>query len=310
MNIQNLRYALEIHKKKSISKAAKSLYVAQPNLSKSIKELEASCGIQIFKRSSRGVEATKEGQAFLEEAEAIIKKLDELKSKYAVSEEQRAELKISIPRASYISHGFTNYVAGKQGAEKLLIHVDETGTVNAIKQVEDQTSSLAVIRYNVRFEEYFQSLFQLKELESRKLLDFSYQLLVSAKSRLLNKEEVLPSDLETCIEVVRGDNVLPNGESVDVSVGNSKTVTQKKIYVYDRASQFDLLIQVENTFMWVAPMPETLLERNGLATIPCSFMDRDMRDVIVFRKGHPFTTEELLFMEELQNVLKESIPEL
>ena len=34
MNIQNLKYALEINRKKSISKAAKSLYVAQPNLSK------------------------------------------------------------------------------------------------------------------------------------------------------------------------------------------------------------------------------------------------------------------------------------
>ena len=48
MNLQQLRYAVEVEKEKSITAAAKKLYVGQPNLSKSIKELEQEIGSTIF----------------------------------------------------------------------------------------------------------------------------------------------------------------------------------------------------------------------------------------------------------------------
>ena len=55
MNIQYLKYAIEVEKNKSISKAAKNLYMGQPNLSRAIKELEDSLGIIIFERKSKGI---------------------------------------------------------------------------------------------------------------------------------------------------------------------------------------------------------------------------------------------------------------
>jgi DNA-binding transcriptional LysR family regulator len=305
MNIQNLKYALEINRKKSISKAAKSLYVAQPNLSKSIKELEASCGIKIFKRSSRGVEATKEGQEFLIEAEGIIRKLDELEHKYSRDEEETTELRIAIPRASYIAHAFTNYIMGKQNCDKMTMQVDETSTANAIKQVEDQTSSLGIVRYNLRYDEYFRALFRVRELECTHLMDFSYRLLVSEKSKLLDKKQLVDADLESFIEILHGDNTLPNGEYVDISAGNTKLSNQKRIYVYERGSQFDLLNKITNTFMWVSPMPQDLLDRNFLATIHCDFMEKDMCDMLICRNGHRYTKEEKNFIKEINKVLAE-----
>jgi len=53
MNLTDLHYVVEIDKSGSISKAAKELYVAQPNLSKAIKHLEREFGISIFERSSK-----------------------------------------------------------------------------------------------------------------------------------------------------------------------------------------------------------------------------------------------------------------
>lgn len=305
MNIQNLKYALEINRKKSISKAAKSLYVAQPNLSKSIKELEASCGIKIFKRSSKGVEATKEGQEFLIEAEGIIRKLEELEHKYSQNEEESTELRIVIPRASYIAHAFTNYIMGKKNSEKMTMQVDETSTANAIKQVEDQTSSLGIVRYNIRYDEYFRALFKVRELECTHLMDFSYRLLVSEKSKLLEKGRLVDGDLESFIEILHGDNTLPNGEYVDISAGNTKLSNQKRIYVYERGSQFDLLNKITNTFMWVSPMPQDVLDRNFLATKHCDFMEKDMCDMLICRNGHRYTREEKNFIKEINKVLAE-----
>ena len=305
MNIQNLKYALEINRKKSISKAAKSLYVAQPNLSKSVKELEASCGIKIFKRSSKGVEATKEGQEFLLEAESIIRKLDELEHKYSQDEEESTELRIAIPRASYLSHAFTNYIVGKRDCEKMIMQVDETSTANAIKQVEDQTSNIGILRYHSRYDEYFRALFKVRELDCVHLMDFSYRLLVSKDSRLRFLPKVRETDLSEYIEILHGDNTLPNGEYMEISVGNGKLSTHKKIYVYERGSQFDLLSKVNNTFMWVSPMPTEVLERNNLATIHCSFMEKDMCDVLICKKDHRYSREEKAFIAEINKVLAE-----
>ena len=65
MNIVHLKYAVEIARTKSISKAAENLYMAQPNLSRAVKELEEALGITIFKRTSKGITVTPEGEEFL-----------------------------------------------------------------------------------------------------------------------------------------------------------------------------------------------------------------------------------------------------
>ncbi len=68
MNIQHLKYAVEIAKYGSISKASEALYVAQPNLSRAIKELERDLGIVIFDRSAKGIVLTPDGELLVQQA--------------------------------------------------------------------------------------------------------------------------------------------------------------------------------------------------------------------------------------------------
>ena len=72
MNLLHLRYALEVEKTRSISKAAENLLMSQPNLSRAIKELEESLGITIFKRTSKGISVTFQGEEFLSHANQEI----------------------------------------------------------------------------------------------------------------------------------------------------------------------------------------------------------------------------------------------
>ena len=53
MNLVHLKYAVEVAETGSINKASEKLYVSQPNLSRAIKELEASLGVTIFDRSAK-----------------------------------------------------------------------------------------------------------------------------------------------------------------------------------------------------------------------------------------------------------------
>ena len=58
MNTLYFRYAVEIERAGSITQAAQNLYMAQPNLSKAIKDLEEDLGYEIFKRGAGGIKVT------------------------------------------------------------------------------------------------------------------------------------------------------------------------------------------------------------------------------------------------------------
>ena len=55
MTLQQLKYAVVTAEKGTVSEAAASLYIAQPSLTKALKELEKEMGISIFNRTNKGV---------------------------------------------------------------------------------------------------------------------------------------------------------------------------------------------------------------------------------------------------------------
>ena len=72
MTLQQLRYAVCIAKNKSMNKAAAELFISQPSLSVTIRDLEEEIGFPLFQRSSRGIVITAEGEDFLGYARQMI----------------------------------------------------------------------------------------------------------------------------------------------------------------------------------------------------------------------------------------------
>ena len=82
MNILHVRYAVEVSNAGSLNKASEKLFVAVPNISRSIKELEADLGITIFERTSKGVELTAEGGEFIGYAKALLGQIEQIENIY------------------------------------------------------------------------------------------------------------------------------------------------------------------------------------------------------------------------------------
>ena len=80
MNILHMKYAVEVAKVGSLNKAAETLLIAAPNVSRSIKELEADIGISIFERTTKGMELTPEGEEFINYAKGILNQIDEVEN--------------------------------------------------------------------------------------------------------------------------------------------------------------------------------------------------------------------------------------
>ena len=78
MQFHQLRYVLEVANEKSISAAAKKLYLSQPSLSQQIINLEKELGIPLFVRHSKSVTLTDAGEQFVQSAKRILNEKEQL----------------------------------------------------------------------------------------------------------------------------------------------------------------------------------------------------------------------------------------
>ncbi|KIP26977.1 LysR family transcriptional regulator [Bacillus thuringiensis] len=77
MELRHIRYFLALAEELNFSRAAEKLHIAQPPLSKQIKELEEEIGANLFNRTKRHVELTNAGQVFLDKAYQILDQVEQ-----------------------------------------------------------------------------------------------------------------------------------------------------------------------------------------------------------------------------------------
>lgn len=300
MNLMHLRYLVEVEKTGSITKAASSLFMGQPNLSKAIKEVENELGAPIFKRISKGVEPTEKGVEFLECAKAIIQQLDKMENLFKPEVSDINAFKIAIPRASYIAHAFAGFVNELDRSKKLSINFRESNAIDSINGVVDGDYNMAVIRYDETYEDFFLSLLSDKELQYEEIWSFSYVAVMSSNNKLAGKDVIEMSDLEDYIEIVQGDVSVPYlSESY---LKKTAAPEKNRIFVYDRGSQFDMLDEIPDTFMWVSPLPAEQIERHGLVQKKCSGITSKSKDILIMAKHYKPNDSDKAFISELKRV--------
>ena len=293
ISVKQMRYAVEIAHCGSINQAAQNLYVTQSSLSKAMKELESTLGYAVFQRTPAGTTVTEEGQPFLEIAQQVVYKLELLERQSQQRNEQLAAMKISIPRATYITYAFTEFFKKIQNREQIQINFSETNSQEAIDNILSRGFQLGIIRYPEFMEENTRRLLHQKHLRVRPIWTFSYMLLVSGESPLAAKDKVSPKDLIGYTELVHGDE---ESAFLPEPAGGAE---RKRIYLYERGSQFDLLANVPSTYMWVSPIPQKLLDKNQLIQRSCKTANNLYKDVMIFREDYHFSEYDRLFQKKL-----------
>lgn len=286
MNILHLKYAVEVAETHSISKAAANLYMGQPNLSRAIKELEESLGITIFRRTSKGITTTPDGDEFLRRARRIIAQVDEVEEIYRNGKQRKQTFSVCVPRASYFSLAMAEFSKHIDLAEPAEIFYKETNSMRTINNVTRGDFNLGIVRYQAAFEKYFTDMFCEKRLVYETVCEFSYVLLVKRGSDLAEKKDVSPEDLKGYIEITHGDPYVPSLPLIDVKKAELSPDVDKRIYVFERATQFMLLGNVPNTFMWVSPIPQQILDDYDLIMRRCPANTKVYKDVLIRHKDY------------------------
>ena len=101
------------------------------------------------------------------------------------------------------------------------------------------------------------------------------------------------------MEIAHADPYVPSLPLSKVVKEELPDNINRRIFIYERASQFDLLSENPQTFMWVSPVPEKLLNRYGLVQRRCAENHKVYRDVLICRKGYKRTVLDHAFITEL-----------
>ena len=74
---------------------------------------------------------------------------------------------------------------------------------------------------------------------------------------------------------------------------------ERRIFLFERGGQFDLLVENTETFMWVSPLPERLLRQLHLVQRECAENQRVYRDMLIHRQDYQLTELDKRFITEL-----------
>lgn len=304
MNLLYLKYAIEVASSGSINKAAEKLYMDQPNLSRCIKDLESSLGVSIFARSAKGMKVTPEGEEFLKFAESILKQVDTVENMFRKDYSEKKRFSISVPRASYICEAFSAFSQNLPTDGGFEIFYKETNANRAIKNILEENYRLGILRYAKHYEKYYKDMLDSRGMTYELIAEFRYELIMSKASPLASLSEIGFSDLADKIEIAHADPYVPSLPLAEVKKEELPEM-EKRIFVFERASQFELLAKNPNTFMWVSPVPESVLHHYGLLQRRCAENKKTYKDFLVRKKDYRLTDLDKSFITELCRVKRE-----
>ena len=305
MNILHMKYALEVAKCGSINKAAEALLMNQPNLSRAIKELEASLGVELFERSAKGMVLTHEGEIFLRYANKILKQVDEVEGLFKKHMPDKKRFSVSVPRASYISEAFSNFTLSLNDESDIEIYYKETNSQRTIKNILEADYKLGIIRYSEHFDKFYKEMLDEKGLSYELITEFKYRVIMSRKNPLAEKDKLEEKDLEGYIEIAHADPFVPSLPFVEVKKEELPDNVSRRIFVFERASQFEILSKNNRTFMWASPVPKSLLDAYDLVQMSCGDNSKLYKDLIIHRNGYSFTKLDNAFIAELCRAKRE-----
>lgn len=298
MNFLHLKYAIMVAETGSISKAAEKLYVAQPNVSRAIKELESDLNITIFERNSKGMIVTPEGEQLIHYAKRILRQIDDMEKIFKYQKKKNV-FSISVPRASYISDAFVEFSKCLNNIDNAEVYYKETNAYRVINNVINEEYNLGILRYYINHDRYFKDIIEKKELKCELINQFKYVLIFNKNSALAENKEIHYSDLKDFIEIAHGDPYVPSLSTNELVKTELSEEVSRRIFVFERASQFELLANNEETVMWVSPVSKRLLDRYGLVQKECIDNTKEYKDLLIYRSNYKLSKLDQEFITKL-----------
>ena len=300
MTFQQLKYFIETVNCGSISKAAESLYIAQPSLSNAMKDLEAEIGVELFTRTPKGITLTADGIEFLGYARQVVEQASLLEQRFLSKKPSRRLCSISTQHYAFAVNAFVNMVK-KSGADEYEFTLRETRTYEIIEDVKTFRSELGILYMNPFNRKVIEKLLRENGLVFHPLFTAKPHIFVSASNPLAAKEYVTLQDLEDypCLSFEQGEyNSFYFSEEI-----LSTAYSRKSIRVSDRATIFNLMIGL-NGYTISTGIVSADLNGDNITAVPLR-VDDSIEVGWISHNSIQLTRQAAMYLEELKEVVAE-----
>ena len=294
MTLQQLKYALTIADCGSMNEAAKQLFISQPSLSETMKELETEIGLDIFLRSNRGIVITPEGEEFLGYARQVTEQFGLLQSKY-IDKKVKEKFSVSTQHYTFAVKAFVETV--KQiGMEQYEFAVHETTTISVIENVKNFKSEIGVLYENDFNEKVLNKMFKENGLEFVELFSCDTFVYLWSGHPLAKQDVITMEELDEypCLSFDQGKN-----NSLYLAEEMKSTYEYRRlIKANDRATLLNLMIGL-NAYTLCSGIICEDLNGNDYKAVPLKETEK-MRIGYIKRIGAKVSHIGELYIEELK----------
>ena len=169
------------------------MYVSQPSLSISVRDLEKELGFKIFRRTSSGTFLTRRGMEFYEKAQELVKGFDVFQNQYANPEDEKKEFSISSQHYDFLPPLITQFSV--LYPENKDFRIFESTTVQILDEVAQGHSELGIIYLNKQNTKGIMQRVDKLGLEVIDLIPFQTHIYLRKGHPLAKKESLVMEDL-------------------------------------------------------------------------------------------------------------------
>ncbi|MCR5330239.1 MAG: LysR family transcriptional regulator [Lachnospiraceae bacterium] len=241
MNINQLRYALTVAASGSMREAATKLYVSQPALSSSIRELEEELKIRVFERTNKGISVTPEGEDFLVYAKKAVSQYELVENRFLSKNDDTERFSVSTQHYNFAIRSFTELIR-KFDPVKYSFSIHETKTNEVLEHVRDLKSEVGIVSYSGANEDIIKKLIREYMLEFVPLMRKETYVYFWKDHKFAKRREISIEELRDypCISFDQSDN-----DSFYLSEeAMSDYDFQKLIKSDDRATTMEIISQL------------------------------------------------------------------
>ena len=295
MKLQQLRYVVKVAECGSITEASRRLFVSQPSITASIRDLENEMGVHIFERTNKGVIVSEEGETFLGYARQVLDQADLLEGKYKGTSEQVPHFSVSCQHYSFAVNAFVDVIR-EFDAARYDFTLREEQTHEIIEDVAHMKSELGILYLSEHNREVIERMLAANELVFEGLFCATPHVFVCADHPLADHASVTLEDLEDYpfLSYEQGSyNSFYYSEEL-----TSTFERRKNIRVRDRATLLNLAMGL-NGYTVCSGVISHELNGPGIISIPLD-VDEYMEIGIITRKNTTLTRYGQAYIEAIR----------
>lgn len=295
MTLQQLRYVTVIAELGSMNEAAKELFVSQPSLSEAVRDLEGEAGIEIFKRTNKGMRLTPEGEEFLGYARQLMDQYQLIEERFIKRTKVKKKFSVSMQHYTFAVKAFVELVK-QYGMDEYEFAVYETKTSEVISDVRNFKSELGILYENEFNQKAITKILRENNLEFHELFSCGTYVYLWKHHPLAEHEMIRMEELREypCLMFDQGTNT-----SFFLAEEMMSTYEYKRVIkANDRATMLNLMVGLNGYTLCSGIICEEL---NGSEYRAIRLEEKErMRIGYIQRSGMTISALGMRYLEEIR----------